>query len=331
MVIPSAPQNLQAEVVDGKVVYTWSPVANAAEYILYYSTAAGVAPSDTGIRWLRTVVPELIFDGFGDDVYYAVVTAVAAGGVESAPSNQVQANLDEDPVLTIDFDDEPVGSTYERRSNSDNENLLIAASDDSSNHYLSATYIPTSIGSPRLLFIREFAPGESYTLNYKVFFENGFDFARGGKLPGLGPKFPVTGCTEGGPGNWSVRLMWLPEGGISIYYYDQELADSCGNGAKSYSFRFQTGRWYDISLYVKLNSPTLSDGQITLYVDGAQVVTRANVKLRAIDGVDTEVQKLLFATFFGGSSAEWSPSSTVKSRFDDFDVYRGLKVSPPRD
>ncbi|MBK7963279.1 MAG: hypothetical protein IPK04_20090 [Bdellovibrionales bacterium] len=43
-----------------------------------------------------------------------------------------------------------------------------------------------------------------YTLNYRVYFENGFDFKKGGKLPGLGPLVHVTGCRPEAPKKWSV-------------------------------------------------------------------------------------------------------------------------------
>jgi hypothetical protein len=328
-VTPRAPENLRVAVVDHKIVYAWDPVTGAEEYILYYSTTPEVTPSDTGIRWLSTRSPELVFDSDEKDVYYAVVTAVTAGGIESEPSNQVQASVDDEPVLTIDFDDEPVGSVYELKVAAENKDLVIGASDGSSNHYLSATYVPTSIGSPRLRFTRQIPPESSYTLNYKVFFESGFDFAKGGKLPGLSPAYPTVGCEELDPGGWSVRLMWIPEGGVSVYYYDQELTSNCGNDSNARGFRFQRERWYDIAIYVKLNTPPLKDGQISLYINGLEVVALANLNLRAIDGPDTEIQKLLFSTFFGGNSSAWSPSSEVMSRFDQFEIYRGLHVRSP--
>ncbi len=77
-------------------------------------------------------------------------------------------------------------------------------------------------------------PSKSTTLSYKLFFEPGFDFARGGKLPGLAAKVFDSGCTEEGSAkrsgsNWSVRLMWRANGRVELYSYDQSRpAGSCG-------------------------------------------------------------------------------------------------------
>lgn len=323
---PSVPEDLRAEVNDTQILYSWAPVDGAAEYILYYSTEPDVTPSDTTTRWVRTRASQLVLDGYKEQDYFVVVTAVAPSGVESAPSKQLQTRLSTEPLMVLDFEDQPIGSEFESQHTPENRDLLIQTSDASTNHYLGATYVPTSIGSPRLRFVREFTPGRSYTVNYRVFFEVGFDFAKGGKLPGLSPRYPATGCEDRGPGSWSVRLMWMPQGGVSVYYYDQELVAACGKTAKAWNFYFERGRWYDIALFVKLNTSYLKDGQITLYIDGVEMVNRTNLKLRAIDGVDTEIQKLLFSTFFGGSSSDWSPSGPVKARFDQFEVYRGLRV-----
>lgn len=322
--VPPAPQNLQAEVIDKQVAYHWNPVPAASEYILYYSSEPGVAPSDTSIRWVRTQTEGVVMDGY-EDVYYAVVTAVASNGVESAPSKQIQAAIGAKPVFSLDFENEPLGQ-YELRTHSETPDLSVKQDSITHTRYLSATYIPNNIGSARLQFMREFSRGEEYTLSYQVLFENKFDFAKGGKLPGLGPRIPVTGCASRDPAGWSVRLMWLPNGRIGLYYYDQQPVDKCGSTTVAQNFQFKTGRWYDISLYVKLNSGNLQNGQIALYVDGVKIASRDNVKLRSTDNQDSQIQKLLFDTFFGGSSPEWAPSTTVKSRFDQIEIYRGLRV-----
>ena len=56
-------------------------------------------------------------------------------------------------------------------------------------------------------------PSKAYTLSYDVYFEPGFDFAKGGKLPGLAAANFDSGCTEDGNAkrsnsNWSERVMW---------------------------------------------------------------------------------------------------------------------------
>ncbi len=121
-------------------------------------------------------------------------------------------------------------------------------------------------------------PSKAYTLTYKVFFEPGFDFAKGGKLPGLAAKAFDSGCTENGSAKragsrWSVRLMWRANGRVELYSYDQSRpSGSCGistvidyaEGDPPYEvpgtipsgstkFRFKPAVWYTITLAVKVN------------------------------------------------------------------------------
>ncbi|MFT4173214.1 MAG: cellulose binding domain-containing protein [Rhodocyclaceae bacterium] len=120
-------------------------------------------------------------------------------------------------------------------------------------------------------------PAKAYTLSYDVYFEPGFDFAKGGKLPGLASAAFDSGCTEDGNAkrqgsNWSVRLMWRANGRVELYSYDQSRpSGNCGidrmidaaEGDAPYEvpgqipndgkFRFQPGTWYTIRLSAKIN------------------------------------------------------------------------------
>ncbi len=121
-------------------------------------------------------------------------------------------------------------------------------------------------------------PSKAYTLTYKVYFEPGFDFAKGGKLPGLAAKGFDSGCTENGSAKrsgsrWSVRLMWRANGRVELYSYDQSRSPgSCGISTMidelagdppnevpgtipsgSTKFRFKPQVWYTITLAVKVN------------------------------------------------------------------------------
>ncbi len=123
-------------------------------------------------------------------------------------------------------------------------------------------------------------PSKSATLTYSLYFEPGFDFAKGGKLPGLAAAGFDSGCTEDGQEkrdtkNWSVRLMWRNNGRVELYSYDQSRpSGSCGidriidavEGDMKFEppgqippgyenkFRFVAGTWYTITIAVKVNS-----------------------------------------------------------------------------
>jgi Chitobiase/beta-hexosaminidase C-terminal domain len=122
-------------------------------------------------------------------------------------------------------------------------------------------------------------PNHAYTLSYNVYFEPGFDFAKGGKLPGLSANDFDSGCTDDGsvkrtPHTWSERVMWRENGRVELYSYDQSRpSGNCGidqlvnalPGDPAYEypevvpgnggsvFRFQTGIWYTITLSVAVN------------------------------------------------------------------------------
>jgi hypothetical protein len=162
-------------------------------------------------------------------------------------------------------------------------------------------------------------PSKNYTLTYNVYFEPGFDFAKGGKLPGLASKMYDSGCTEDGNKkrrgtNWSVRLMWRANGRVELYSYDQSRpSGSCGinrlidavPGESPYEvpgqipndgkFRFQPGVWYTIIVSVKMNDnnaviyQTDSDGKFVLDSAGDPVVLGGNgaiyLKIRSADGL----------------------------------------------
>ena len=151
-------------------------------------------------------------------------------------------------------------------------------------------------------------PNHAYTLSYNVYFAPGFDFAKGGKLPGLSANDFDSGCTDDGsvkrtPHTWSERVMWRENGRVELYSYDQsrpsgncgidQLVDAIagdpayeypqvvpGNGSSV--FRFQTGVWYTITLSVAVNDnnaviyATDSSGNTLLDAFGDPIVIGAN-------------------------------------------------------
>jgi hypothetical protein len=120
-------------------------------------------------------------------------------------------------------------------------------------------------------------PGRAYTLTYDMYFEPGFDFAKGGKLPGLAAAEFDSGCSEEGSakrqsGNWSERLMWRANGRLQLYSYDQtRKSGGCGvektidevEGDPKFEqpglipqndkFRLVPGVWYSVMLSVRVN------------------------------------------------------------------------------
>lgn len=165
----------------------------------------------------------------------------------------------------------------------------------------------------------------SLHLRYHVRFPVGFDFERGGKLPGL---FGGDGATGGdvpdGTDGWSARVMWRENGKGEVYAYlptSEGWGTRIGTGAWSFA---ADGKWHRFEMRVDLNAPSRADGRIQAWYDGARVVDQPGLKFRttsalAIDGI-------LFSTFFGGNDGSWASPKTQRVDFAGFaldDAYVG--------
>jgi len=90
---------------------------------------------------------------------------------------------------------------------------------------------------------------------------------------------------------------------------------------------FNPGEYQAVSIYVKLNSAAdKRDGIAELWIDGKLYARQANLKLRGVINKDTEINKLLYNTFFGGSNDSWAPSKAVYASFDNFEVWDGKQI-----
>jgi hypothetical protein len=81
---------------------------------------------------------------------------------------------------------------------------------------------------------------------------------------------------------------------------------------------FQTGRWYQITSRVKLNTGNNKNGIYQLWLDGDLIEDRRNIRYRNND--QALIDSFHFETFFGGSGPSASPSSAQTVRFDDVRV-----------
>ncbi|WP_448248562.1 polysaccharide lyase [Thalassotalea agariperforans] len=157
-----------------------------------------------------------------------------------------------------------------------------------------------------------------YTLSYKIKFEHGFDFAKGGKLPGLtsgGAKFTGGNHPNNGEG-WSARFMWRAQGTAELYLYYVDMKTKWGEQLPLNGVTFKTGQWYEIKQHIKLNQSHQKNAKITAWVDGNLVMEKTNFRLRL--GEQGLINCFYFSTFFGGNSRDWVPKHDSFIRFDDF-------------
>jgi hypothetical protein len=156
-------------------------------------------------------------------------------------------------------------------------------------------------------------------LTYRVRFPPDFEFAKGGKLPGLYGGDAPRGCTA--PDNrkgFSARLMWRADGAGELYLYHPGQTASCGESIDRGAWTFARGVWTVIAEQVVMNSPGQSNGTVRVWIDGQMKIEARNLLLR--DTADVAVGGLLFSTFFGGSDSSWASPKDQSAEFKDFSL-----------
>ena len=180
---------------------------------------------------------------------------------------------------------------------------------------------------------------EEATLSYRVRFAPGFDFVRGGKLPGLAGGTAPTGSTQAtGFNGWAGRLMWrtnfggvagqpqqLTSGGIT--YAKHTDSGFSGDGRqedRNFFFNpdgtqteFVSDQWYQITQRIVMNTPGEFNGIQQIWIDGVLVINEQNIRYRLDDSF--AIDQLYFSTFYGGNE-DWRTSKDEEAFFDDFVV-----------
>ncbi|KGB76842.1 alginate lyase [Cryptococcus deuterogattii R265] len=164
-------------------------------------------------------------------------------------------------------------------------------------------------------------------LSYSVFFEEGFGFNKGGKMPGLygGTSLSEAKSCSGGRQTdrescFSARLMWRTEGAGEIYDYlpvsytgtDDGYGESIDRGA----FTWATGRWQTVAIRVKLNDVGQANGEQELIVDGESKINITGVTFATEAG--TRIYGIMAQTFFGGHTSDWASPKDQSLYFKDW-------------
>jgi polysaccharide lyase-like protein len=170
-----------------------------------------------------------------------------------------------------------------------------------------------------------FASAQVLYLRYYVKFQAGFDFGRGGKLPGLygGPISQASGGHHGQA--FSTRYMWRDHtvGGSldtcssavacsEVYMYSPQVTKGYGLDLGGAWHWQGDGNWHMIEQRVDR-----ATGGVTVWYDGLQVMSRGGV-LGGVTGIP--FSGIFFSTFFGGHDTSWGPSKTEHAYFADFAV-----------
>ncbi|MEW5850736.1 MAG: polysaccharide lyase [Myxococcota bacterium] len=170
-------------------------------------------------------------------------------------------------------------------------------------------------------------PSDARYLRYAVRFPSGFNFVKGGKLPGLyggtvnnGRRIPD------GTNGFSTRLMWRTQGDGEVYAYlptSREHGTSLGRGA----WRFIPGRWHVVEQELVLNTPGRADGRVRVWVDDKLVLERGGLSFRTTG--ELKIEGILFSTFFGGQDETWATPVDTHVDFAGFAVGRDRRSLRP--
>ncbi|MBA4017172.1 MAG: hypothetical protein C0483_08370 [Pirellula sp.] len=209
---------------------------------------------------------------------------------------------------------------------------FIVRDDRTHGRVLRVSYPQGSVGPGEggMQFLVKLPPADEYWLSYLVKFEEGFDFRKGGKLPGLtsgGSRFTGGKKPENGEG-WSARYMWREAGVPEIYLYYVDMPGEWGQGIVFKDVKFEPGRWHRLIQHIRVNRPDKADGLLEAWFDDKQVLSRNDLRLRI--GNQGQIDSFYFSTFHGGQGDEWAPSVDSFARYDDFllDVKRPAFIKP---
>jgi hypothetical protein len=236
-------------------------------------------------------------------------------------------------LARVDFDGDPLGAYTPSRLAADwgrdigwsqglsEGRARIVASDRGRS--LRILYPKGSVGPGQggaQFFIALAGAHDELSCSYRVRFASGFDFVRGGKLPGLvGGSHPTGGHPD--DGGFSARSMWRAGGAAVQYVYFPRQASTYGidlpylspSGAPA---RFQPGTWHLVEQRIVMNTPGQANGVLQAWLDGHLVLDEHGRVWRLDDRV--HIDAFYFSTFFGGNDPSWGATRDEVVDFDDF-------------
>lgn len=168
-------------------------------------------------------------------------------------------------------------------------------------------------------FDRRIPKSKEYYLEYDMKFADGFDFALGGKLPGLtsgGSRFTGGEHPKNGEG-WSARYMWREAGALVVYFYHMDNKHEWGDIIETNTI-LGTGKWYRITQHLKMNDTDKFNGILEVWIDDKKVTNKTNIRYRIAPL--GEIDSFYFSTFHGGNTLDWAPKNDSYIYFDNFKV-----------
>jgi len=165
--------------------------------------------------------------------------------------------------------------------------------------------------------------GEEIYFSYDIRFKPGFEWVHGGKIPGIVGGSVTSGQAPTSTSGFSARMMWKGGGALVFYIYHPDQPGTVGETMEWEGFHFQTGKWYNLTIRVVLNSIVNSvaqrNGILEGYVDGKLVFQKSDFRFRLNSTI--KIDKMYICSFFGGSSVEWEALRDEWIDMDNFVAY----------
>lgn len=251
----------------------------------------------------------------------------------------------EAPVFTCDFEGEPEGPytvaqmkaawnqpSWENGLSEERATIVAEEGNKMLRIYYPANIFGTAGGTQWEMDLKK--TYDTLWVSYRIKFQEGFTFVRGGKLPGLGGgSTPTGGEATTGHDGFSARIMWRwkktgdgDQGALCQYVYHMDKPGTYGedlfwaypnHGWSSTRRYFVPGTWHTVKTRIIINTPGQYDGRITSWLD-EDLGLDSLLRFRAEGETGFAVDKFLFSTFFGGSDATWAPIKDEYIYFDDF-------------
>lgn len=148
-------------------------------------------------------------------------------------------------------------------------------------------------------------------LSYGLWLPPGFQFNKGGKLPGLfGGDGPAGGKAVDGETGFSARFMWRTGGLGEVYAYIPGKPDGRGLSIDRGAWVFPRGQWMRLEEEVVLNTPGESNGELRVWVDGTLRLSHEDVIFRTSNSLT--IAGVMADIFYGGKEPEWAaPADTI--------------------
>lgn len=279
----------------------------------------------------KSILFLLLVNGF---VFISCAQTETESLENTTPTNPVEENI----IFELDFNAADEGAYTKqnlieeggamRWASFGNRGSIIADPEGTKGNVLKVDYPEGTVGPQTngIQFIKDLPVSNEYYLDYYVFFEEGFDFRKGGKLPGLtsgGSTYTGGVHPDNGEG-WSARYMWATRNaGVEalVYFYYIDMDSQYGESVDAGVY-FETGKWYRLTQRIKLNEDNLSNGIMQVWIDGVEVINKTGIRYRLWGKGD--IDSFYFSTFHGGASDDWSPQNDSFALYDDFKVTREI-------